>query len=194
MELDLLMYTLLIIFYLIFFVFLFVEKMEGTMIIILFILSTFSGYKLLYDMKMNDMLNIDISSNNKISRSVSENEISKYVEARMQEIFNLIIREISRADIKDPLTYGIVLTGGGAELTNLITLAKNTLGVSVRRGSPIRIEGAEDVANKSYYATVMGLLLWPLYANDHVREQRSDNQGLKGFIRKIRHTIEEYMF
>lgn len=60
MELDLLMYTLLIIFYLVFFVFLFVEKMEGTMIIILFILSTFSGYKLLYDMKMNDTLNIDI--------------------------------------------------------------------------------------------------------------------------------------
>ena len=142
----------------------------------------------------SDMLNIDISSNNKISRSVSENEISKYVEARMQEIFNLIIREISRADIKDPLTYGIVMTGGGSELTNLITLAKNTLGVSVRRGSPIRIEGAEDVANKSYYATVMGLLLWPLYANDHVREQRSENQGLKGFIKKIRHTIEEYMF
>ena len=142
----------------------------------------------------SDMLNIDISSNNKISRSISENEISKYVEARMQEIFNLIIREISRADIKDPLTYGIVMTGGGSELTNLLTLAKNTLGVSVRRGSPIRIEGAEDVANKSYYATVMGLLLWPLYANDHVREQRSDNQGLKGFIKKIKHTIEEYMF
>ena len=31
----------------------------------------------------------------------------------------------------------------------------------------------------------MGLLLWPLYANDHVREQRSDNQGLKGFIKKL---------
>ena len=51
-----------------------------------------------------------------------------------------------------------------------------------------------DVANKTYYATVMGLLLWPLYANDHVREQRSNNQGLKGFIEKIKHTIEEYMF
>ena len=60
MELDLLMYVLLIIFYLIFFIFLFVEKMEGTMIIILFILSTFSGYKLLYDMKMNDVLNMNI--------------------------------------------------------------------------------------------------------------------------------------
>ena len=142
----------------------------------------------------SDKLNIDISSNDKLNRSISENEISKYVEARMQEIFNLIIREISRADIKDPLTYGIVMTGGGAELTNLLTLAENTLGVSVRKGIPIRIEGVQDVANQSHFATVMGLLLWPLYANDHVRMQQPKGQGFKGLINKIRHTIEEYMF
>lgn len=62
MELDLLMYILLIIFYLIFFSFLFVEKMEGIMFIIIFILSTFSGYKLLYDMKTSEILNIDMNS------------------------------------------------------------------------------------------------------------------------------------
>ena len=112
----------------------------------------------------------------------------------MQEIFNLVIREISRADIKDPLTYGIVITGGGAELTNIISLAENTLGVSVRKGFPTKIEGAQDVANQPHFATVMGLLLWPLYANDHVRMRRPQNKGFKGLLNKIRHTIEEYMF
>ena len=47
-------------------------------------------------------------------KAISEQEVSQYVEARMQEILQMIIREISRADIKDPLTYGIVMTGGGA--------------------------------------------------------------------------------
>ena len=51
-----------------------------------------------------------------IAKTISEQEVSEYVEARMQEILQMIIREISRADIKDPLTYGIVTTGGGAEL------------------------------------------------------------------------------
>ena len=142
----------------------------------------------------SDKLNIDISTDNKYSRSISENEISKYVEARMQEIFNLVIREISRADIKDPLTYGIVITGGGAELTNIISLAEITLGVSVRKGFPTKIEGAQDVANQPHFATVMGLLLWPLYANDHIRMRRPQNKGFKGLLNKIRHTIEEYMF
>ena len=45
-----------------------------------------------------------------LQRSISEQEVSRYVEARMQEIFQMIIREISRADIKDPLTYGLVMT------------------------------------------------------------------------------------
>ena len=47
-----------------------------------------------------------------MNRSIPEKEVSKYVEARMQEIFQMVIREIARANIKDPLTYGIVITGG----------------------------------------------------------------------------------
>ena len=55
------------------------------------------------------------------SDSISENEVSKYVEARTQEIFQMVFQEISKADIKDPLTYGIVLTGGGALIEKYCT-------------------------------------------------------------------------
>ena len=62
-------------------------------------------------------LEIDLPAQaDQLQRSIPEQEVSRYVEARMQEIFQMIIREISRADIKDPLTYGIVMTGGGAQL------------------------------------------------------------------------------
>jgi len=137
---------------------------------------------------------LDISLKSKegqLQRSIPEQEVSKYVEARMQEIFQMVIREIARADIKDPLTYGIVLTGGGAELRNIISLAENSMGVKVRKGKPIKINGAQDIADKPRYSTVMGLLLWPFYANDHIRIQKPKNQSLKSIIKKIRHTIEE---
>ena len=137
---------------------------------------------------------LDISLKSKegqLQRSIPEQEVSKYVEARMQEIFQMVIREIARADIKDPLTYGIVLTGGGAELRNIISLAENSMGVKVRKGKPIKINGAQDIADKPRYSTVMGLLLWPFYANDHLRMQKPKNQSLKSIIKKIRHTIEE---
>ena len=65
----------------------------------------------------SDKLEIKYQLNNKSGeKNITEKELSQYVEARMQEIFQMIIREISRADIKDPLTYGIVMTGGVQEI------------------------------------------------------------------------------
>ena len=109
----------------------------------------------------------------------------------MEEIFQMVIREISRADIKDPLTYGIVVTGGGAELRNIISLAENSMGVKVRKGIPINIDGAQDIADGPRHSTAMGLLLWPLFSTDHIQMEKPKNRSFKGLIEKIRHTIEE---
>ena len=40
------------------------------------------------------------------------------------------------------------------------------------------------------FATIMGLLLWPLYAKDHMHISNARNKGLKSLIEKIKHTIE----
>ena len=136
-------------------------------------------------------LNINISNSNENSnRSISENEISKYVEARMQEIFQMVIQEISKADVKDPLTYGIVLTGGGALLRNIIPLLENSLGIKVRLGKSMKIDGAKDVADGPSYTTSMGLLLWPLYTFDFSHLQKPKDTSFKELIKKIQHTIE----
>jgi cell division protein FtsA len=134
---------------------------------------------------------IDLShTNNELSRKVSEEEVSKYVEARMLEIFHLVLREISRADIKDPLTYGIVLTGGGSLLRNIIPLAEKTLGVKVRMGYPLKIIGNKEFADGPNHATIMGLLLWPLFAKDHMHISNTTNGGFRNLINKIKHTID----
>ena len=130
------------------------------------------------------------SSSGKAERSITEQEVSKYVEARMHEIFQMIIREISRADIKDPLTYGIVLTGGGSQMRNIIPLAEKSIGVQVRQGIPKNIDGIQNFANSSDYSTVMGLLLWPLYSTDHVRSKHSNSNNFMHMIKNIKHTIE----
>ena len=103
----------------------------------------------------------------------------------------MIIREISRADIKDPLTYGIVTTGGGAELRNLSSLIEKSLNVKVRMGKPTKIEGAEEIANNPKFTTVLGLLLWPVFSIDHVQLNFHNGGGIKNLFKKIRHTIED---
>jgi cell division protein FtsA len=59
------------------------------------------------------------AQNGNLKRKVSENQLSQYVEARMYEILQLVMKEIARANLDDKLTFGIVLTGGGSELKNL---------------------------------------------------------------------------
>ena len=36
----------------------------------------------------------------------------------------------------------------------------------------------------------MGLLLWPLFAKDHMHISNTNNGSFKNFLDKIRHTIE----
>jgi len=124
-------------------------------------------------------------------KTISEQEVSQYVEARMQEILQMITREISRADIKDPLTYGIVMTGGGAELRNISSLIEQNLNVKVRKGKPRSVDGALEIASNPQFATVLGLLLWPVFSSDHVQINLHNNGGFKNFIKRIRHTIED---
>ena len=80
---------------------------------------------------------------------ISENELSQYVEARMEEIFQLALNEIKRAGIDNNLTYGVVLTGGGSQLRNIVALANDLLDMPIRLGRPINhLLGNKDFADE----------------------------------------------
>ena len=101
-------------------------------------------------------------------QNISEHELSKYVEARMEEIFQLAQNEINRAGINNSLTYGAVLTGGGSQLRNIVPLAKELLEIPIRLGNPIvNIQGNKDFVDSPIYSTLLGLLLWPFHSNEH---------------------------
>jgi cell division protein FtsA len=101
--------------------------------------------------------------NGGVTRKVSEHELSRYVEARMVEILQLVFREINRANLRDQLTYGVVLTGGGAQLKNLVGLTEEVLHLRARIGVPKGIGGAVEIAQTPTYAAALGLAQWPLY-------------------------------
>jgi len=118
-------------------------------------------------------------------RSISEHEVSRYVEARMQEIFQLVVREISKADVKGKLTYGIVLTGGGAQLKNLTALAEETLAMKVRLGIPTRVSGIEEVAPNPEYTAALGLLLWKTQSEDYSHSSKDSAITIKVVSNKV---------
>jgi len=106
--------------------------------------------------------------NGGIARKVSEHELSRYVEARMIELIQLIGREISRAGINEQLTYGVVLTGGGAMLRNLVPLAQEKFNLPVRIGQHKNFSGAVDIASTADYTAAIGLTQWNSVTRDMV--------------------------
>ena len=104
--------------------------------------------------------------NGNLKRKVSENQLSQYVEARMYEILQLVMKEISRANLDEKLTFGIVLTGGGSELKNLCNLAQEISNIKVRIGFPENISGTVNMASDPAFASAIGLTKWRFAEDD----------------------------
>ena len=109
--------------------------------------------------------------NGGIARKVSEHELSRYVEARMIELIQLIGREIARSDVSDQLTYGLVLTGGGAMLRNLVPLAQEKFNMPIRIGRPKNFSGAVDIASTADFTAAIGLTQWDSVTRDLVMQE-----------------------
>ena len=89
----------------------------------------------------------------------------------MIELIQLIDREIARADVSDQLTYGLVLTGGGAMLRNLVPLTQEKFNMPVRIGRPKNFSGAVDIASTADFTAAIGLTQWASVTRDLVMQE-----------------------
>ena len=62
--------------------------------------------------------------------------ISEIIDCRCREIVSAILYYIQESGLQNSLRSGIVITGGGAELANFISLVKEMSGYEVRKGYP----------------------------------------------------------
>ena len=94
------------------------------------------------------------------SNFVSKKYISEIIEARVEEIFDKIDGELKKIDRSGKLPAGIVLTGGGSKLPELVELAKRKLRLPASIGQPVGIISAIDKINDPAFTTAIGLVLW----------------------------------
>jgi cell division protein FtsA len=92
-------------------------------------------------------------------RDLPRQLLCEVIEPRMEEIFQLVHREISRVGMEDLLSAGVVLTGGTALLPGIETLGEQVFEMPVRVGKPQGIAGLTDIVNSPMFATGVGLAL-----------------------------------
>jgi cell division protein FtsA len=77
----------------------------------------------------------------------------------MRETFELLRTEMARSG-HGMLPAGMILTGGGSQLSGIAELGRDVLQMPVRVSGPAGIGGLVDTIQDPSYATAVGLLRW----------------------------------
>ncbi len=93
-------------------------------------------------------------------RLLSRQVMAEILQPRAEEIFNLILKEVTTAGFDRVLNAGIVLTGGGSLLPGMVEVAEQVFDLPVRHGLPTGAEGLVEPASGPEFATVIGLALY----------------------------------
>ncbi|MFN2136960.1 MAG: cell division protein FtsA [Candidatus Promineifilaceae bacterium] len=91
---------------------------------------------------------------------VGRQDLAYVIEARVEEIFKLVLKAIQQSGYDGLLPAGIVLTGGTAQLRGITEIAERVLNVPARVASPRNILGLVDDLHSPAFATSVGLLQW----------------------------------
>lgn len=95
-------------------------------------------------------------------RTIELSKLNDVVEARTEEILQNIINQLQLSGYEDTLFAGVVLTGGGSNLSNLEEAFKKRSGiekVKTARFTHYTIHGADELPQDGTIGTLIGLLL-----------------------------------
>ena len=98
---------------------------------------------------------------NRAAKEISVKNLSNIIQARMEEVIEMAHGEIITSGFENRLAGGIVITGGGAQLSNLKQLVEYMTGMDTRIGYPNEHLGKSKIESvkSPMYATAVGLVL-----------------------------------
>ncbi|MBI5809881.1 MAG: cell division protein FtsA [Deltaproteobacteria bacterium] len=126
------------------------------------------------------------------SRKVSRYTLCEIVEPRLEEIFELVKREIVKSGYDSLVSSGVVLTGGAAAMEGITELAEQVFNLPVRRGLPINITGLVDVVKSPSFATGVGLIRYGSRSIGSAQFQRGSGNILNKLTTRMQKWVKEF--
>ncbi len=116
---------------------------------------------------------------NRPPKEISIKNLAHIIEARMEEIIELVHTEIITSGYDNKLSGGIVITGGGSQLQNAKQLFEYMTGMDARIGYPNEHLGKSkvEIVKTPMFATGIGLVLSGFRALDE-RDNRYQQVGV----------------
>jgi cell division protein FtsA len=113
------------------------------------------------------------------TKDIPRRRMAEILQARVEEILEMIYIDVKRAGFDDMVAAGLVLTGGTAALPGIVELSELVLRLPVRTGVPLRVHGLADSISGPAYATSVGLLNWAIAENGHSNGKSNGNLNFK---------------
>ena len=117
-------------------------------------------------------------------RKVSQRVMVEILEARMEEILQMVNKEICTSGYRSRMNAGIVITGGSALLAHMVEMAEQIFDLPVRIGYPKGVGGRVEEVDSPRCTTAVGLLL---YGSQVLR---SGFKGSSGVVDKLRKWVK----
>lgn len=106
------------------------------------------------------------------SKAVGRAHICEILQARAEEVLEMVALELKRVGYIDKIAAGVVLTGGTSELRGFADFAEARLGMPARLGIPRGYAGLSDIIGSPAYATAIGLVEYALSGKERLVEAR----------------------
>lgn len=87
-------------------------------------------------------------------------ELASIVEARLQDLFELLQKELRKINRVRLLPAGVVLVGGSSLIPGIVSLTKREIGLSADQGVPQGFSPESDVLADPSLAVALGVIRW----------------------------------
>lgn len=113
---------------------------------------------------------------------VKRSDLVEIINARVSEIFELVLLEVKRSGYEGLLPAGVVLTGGASLMPGMKAVANRVMNMPARVAQPEAISGMADPLRNPAYSTSVGLLRLGLIMD--VEDERRDKLRRPGSRRR----------
>jgi cell division protein FtsA len=132
-------------------------------------------------------------------RQIPRELLAHIIHQRMDEIFDLVQREVQAAGFANKLAAGVVLTGGAAQMQGSAELASDVFGTGVRVGSPAEsLSGLSDSVDAPQFGTVVGLAQYGAHrmalggAGASAKRLKMPGGGVEKFVDRVKFWMQDF--
>lgn len=128
----------------------------------------------------------------KVQHTFNADDVKMIVEARVEELFEFVDKELKKINRSRKLPGGVVIVGGSAALPGMAEFARDQLQLSARVGNLLPIGGLADISEDSSYVVCIGLMLLDMILESSVGNSGYDSEStsliksVSGILSKFR--------